>query len=625
MSKVLSLDKIDEISSIIDTELPKELHKEFFEYCNVSTDSPYENPPVDMETFLTDDYYCGKIGKSLWPVIKDDLIEFFEGDYIEALLTGSTRSGKSFFASFTIVRLLYLLSCYLYPQDVGNLARSSMLYIINLSVTGRQAIKGVYLEVVGIIDNSPYFKEEFAYDPRKTSELSFPKRVTYFPGNSTKISTLGLNPFGGCLDEITSMKIINNSRQSRMQLMADFDAAHELWEAFYRRVKDTFTIRGKFFGRMVALGSREYPNDWMDRRIEKYKDDPQTFIRVYAQPETKPKKFFLPEYFYVDCGAIGVKPKIVQPKDYENNGYTPAGKMLKTPMDYYRAFTGDIYGALKDIWGLVLRSGDNALFGNPDDVYKCFQRKAEEHPMTATRTTLRDGVKIIRDKLVSSNGLPLVNPNKSRFLHIDQGKTSDTTGFVMGHVYKMVPIEHLVEGKLIKEMMPMVYIDLALEIVPEKGNHVDTTAIRNLVYDLIGIGFKDIRVSFDGVGQESMHRLRENGVSSEYMSVDRTVDPYTALYDAIIEGRVSGYVSERLIMEMTSYLVWTRISGKDKIDHIASGSKDMADSLAAIVYRCLHEGSDIIAEPVVVKSEIVSKEAFLQKESKNHIDWLRGK
>lgn len=614
---------IDQAATLINNSIPEKDREEFFKYCAAMLESPYENPPVDMETFLEDDYFIGKIGKSLWPAIKDDLIEFFEGDYIEALLTGGTRSGKSFFASIGIVRLIYLLSCYRFPQDAGELARSSHIYVINLSVTGGQAVKGVYQEVSGILDKSPYFIEEFPYNKKKTSEKAFGKDVTYFPGNSKRISALGLNPFGGCLDEVTSMRVVKQSKRIMSAFKTEFDEAHELWESFYRRVKDTFTIRGKFKGRLIALGSREYPSDWMERRIDQFKDDTQTFVRIYAQPETKPARFFMPSYFYVDCGGIGVKPKMVEADNYENNGYIPNGKMLKIPDDYRKAYARDIYGALKDISGVVLRASDNSLFSDPDKVYNCFQRPETDHPLSAQRTTLRDGVQLLKSKLVDSLGRPLVNPKVARFLHVDEGKTSDSTGLVMGHAYGWTTIEKIVDGNITKEVMPIVYIDLILEIVAEKDNHVDTTAIRNLIYDLVGIGFTDLRCSFDMVGQESMYRLRENGISSTYMSVDRTIDPYMALYDAVIEGRLNGYRHEKLLQELVLYLVKLYDGTKSKIDHIPTGSKDIADSLAVVCYRCLHEGNITIAEPVRVTNKVETKDEYLKKVTRDYLEWVR--
>jgi hypothetical protein len=50
--------------------------------------------PVDIRTFLTEPYFLGETGASLWPKLLDDIVELFEGQYEEALLGGSLGWGK---------------------------------------------------------------------------------------------------------------------------------------------------------------------------------------------------------------------------------------------------------------------------------------------------------------------------------------------------------------------------------------------------------------------------------------------------------------------------------------------------------------------------------------------------
>lgn len=48
----------------------------------------YVRRPVSVETFLTDPYFLGESGNSLWPKLRADMIELFEGDYYEGVLGG---------------------------------------------------------------------------------------------------------------------------------------------------------------------------------------------------------------------------------------------------------------------------------------------------------------------------------------------------------------------------------------------------------------------------------------------------------------------------------------------------------------------------------------------------------
>lgn len=48
----------------------------------------YKHTPVDMRTFVMDDYYLGKTCDNIYPRILDDLAELFEGGYSECVFTG---------------------------------------------------------------------------------------------------------------------------------------------------------------------------------------------------------------------------------------------------------------------------------------------------------------------------------------------------------------------------------------------------------------------------------------------------------------------------------------------------------------------------------------------------------
>ena len=49
----------------------------------------YVRQPVSMERFLGDEYFLGGYGATLFPKIREDLIEMFSGRYTEALIGGS--------------------------------------------------------------------------------------------------------------------------------------------------------------------------------------------------------------------------------------------------------------------------------------------------------------------------------------------------------------------------------------------------------------------------------------------------------------------------------------------------------------------------------------------------------
>lgn len=53
----------------------------------------YRHVPVGMRQFVEDPYYLGLQGQ-VFPRLLDDLEELFEGDYVEAVLTGAIGLSK---------------------------------------------------------------------------------------------------------------------------------------------------------------------------------------------------------------------------------------------------------------------------------------------------------------------------------------------------------------------------------------------------------------------------------------------------------------------------------------------------------------------------------------------------
>lgn len=78
--------------------------------------------------------------------------------------------------------------------------------------------------------------------------------------------------------------------------------------------------------------------------------------------------------------------------------------------------------------------------------------------------------------------------------------------------------------------------------------------------------------------------LTKKGIRSEYLSVDRIIDPYNMLKEAIYEKRISMYYNEHLYKELIQ-LEEVTIGSHTKVDHPKTGSKDISDALAGCVYN----------------------------------------
>lgn len=116
---------------------------------------------------------------------------------------------------------------------------------------------------------------------------------------------------------------------------------------------------------------------------------------------------------------------------------------------------------------------------------------------------------------------------------------------------------------------------------------VDISSIRERIYTLKAMGYNISLVTLDQFqSKEMLQILKKKGIRAEYLSVDRTVDPYNMLKEAIYEQRLDIYYNDHLFRELVQ-LEEVQKGSHMKIDHPKSGSKDLTDALAGCIYNIM--------------------------------------
>ena len=155
----------------------------------------------------------------------------------------------------------------------------------------------------------------------------------------------------------------------------------------------------------------------------------------------------------------------------------------------------------------------------------------------------------------------------------------------MGHVPEMVEREG--------ELKPYIVIDMLLRIHAPAGREIFIGDVRRIIYHLRDdLGFKITRVSMDGFqSTETRQQLERRRIETEIVSVDRTTLPYEDLREAIYENRIDfpkymirlrdddTEMTEILVKELSEL-----VDDGKKVDHSETGSKDVADAVAGVVY-----------------------------------------
>jgi hypothetical protein len=140
-----------------------------------------------------------------------------------------------------------------------------------------------------------------------------------------------------------------------------------------------------------------------------------------------------------------------------------------------------------------------------------------------------------------------------------------------------------VNGYEESHLLPVIGVDCSLRVVPPKGGEIQFAHIRSFILmmrDRYKIPIK--WVTTDGFQSvDTRQILKTQGFLTDYRSVE-DLESYRSLRDTIYEQRLLLPNNEFLKQELAG-LEYKRTPTKDKIDHRANGTKDMADGLCGAV------------------------------------------
>jgi hypothetical protein len=217
--------------------------------------------------------------------------------------------GKSTAISFAFSYMIYLLSCLESPAEYFGLMRGSEVFLINQSVNLTLAKKVLFGEIKAKIKQSPYFRQHFPPGPFE-SQLVFPKNVTVLPLASGDTSALGLNVFGGCIDEINFQPKVRGGTRSR-SVNEVYDAGKKMFDAIYRRLKSRFMKTGGFIpGKVMVVSSSQYEDDFTENMRRQARTDRTIFFRSHSLWESR-TDLQSDTTFKVEIGGALGRPRIL--------------------------------------------------------------------------------------------------------------------------------------------------------------------------------------------------------------------------------------------------------------------------------------------------------------------------
>lgn len=529
----------------------------------------YTHRPVSFRTFVTSSEFLDS-PNILYEEVMRCGEEMNNGVYQEAVLTGAIGTGKTTLALFSTAYQLYLLSCMKKPHEAFNLDPSSEILFIFQSINANLAKAVDYERFKAMILKSPYFQEHFPFQKDLLSELRFPNRIIVKPLTGLETGAIGQNVIGGIIDEMNFMSVVENSKSNVDG--GTYDQAIALYNSIARRRKSRFMQRGKLPGLLCLVSSKRYPGQFTDKKEEEARREIEltgkTTIYIYDKRlwDIKPPNQFSGDWFQVFLGDASRKPRVLD--DKEEIDPADLDLIMNIPADFRMEFDTDIMNAIRDIAGVSTLSVHPFIM-DQSTITKSFRRDKNIFSRTS--------VDFVTTKL-EIYPQRFRNPELPRFVHVDLAISGDSAGFCVGTVVGFKTMER---GDS-KELMPDIWIDGALEVVPPRNGEIQFWKIREIIYALKKLGMNMRWVTFDTFqSKDSMQILRQQGYTVGTQSIDVTTHPYDFVKNALYDGRLSIPEHPKLQRELVTL---EKDVKKNKIDHPPHSSKDVSDALAGVVY-----------------------------------------
>jgi hypothetical protein len=253
----------------------------------------------------------------------------------------------------------------------------------------------------------------------------------------------------------------------------------------------------------------------------------------------------------VEVGGLNKRSRVLEGSEKDITG-----QVINVPMDFYPRFKKDIDNAIRDLAGIALYSVQ-PFFTQPEKISEMFDSSLTPI-FSRDVVTLSPKIEYMQIEHITRH--KIMYPEKPRYVAMDIGLKHDRFGFSMGYIEDMVFVEkeyfndETQKMDIVKVKMPKIVIELVLEIAPEmEYGEVELARVRFLIFQLKKFGYNIKYSSADGFQSKDMEQiLKRNGVKHQYISVDKTTEPYETFRSALYENRVRAIHHPKLELEMNT-------------------------------------------------------------------------
>jgi hypothetical protein len=425
----------------------------FDDFLGALDDSPFEEDPVDLDTFLHDSNYLDQPQLSQ---IQRDLVEamsqiYKEEDLIrimgdkegrehykkytkgEVILQLGKGSGKDHTSTIGCAYLVYKLLCLKDPARYFGKPPGDAIDIINVAINAQQAKNVFFKGFKGKVARSPWFAGK--YDA-KADNIEFDKAITVYSGHSERESHEGLNLILAILDEISGFAMDNASGNENAKT----------GEAIYKAFRASVDSRFPDYGKVVLLSFPRYPGDFISKHYDKVVAEKDVEIKKHSFIINPDLPADLPENQFT----------IEWEEDHIKSYRTPGVFAIKRPtweanptrsiQDFERSFVDDYSDAMQRFACM------------PSYITDAFFKQKEKLEQAMCLHNPIDSFKRIE---------PAWQPKEDTvyFLHADLAQKHDKCAVAISHVDKWVEVRTFNDHT---QIHPLVIVDAIVWWEPRK-------------------------------------------------------------------------------------------------------------------------------------------------------------
>lgn len=388
-----------------------------------------------------------------------------------------------------------------------------------------------------------------------------------------------------------------------------------MYNTAYARITGTFKLEGKVYGKMFTCSSKNTDNDYLSEHIEQQLNAGNTHMYLFDRPqwEVLPSFRFGKEKFHITVGDRYKRGFVIPKenddpehlKEYEEQGY----KVLEVPADFRPNFLADYDIALRDIAGI---SVVGAMGFITQELITPNITADRQNPFFEDYIEIDGKSNDTIEHHFHLGAVPAALKGLQLYIHLDLAETSDHQGIcgVVQDGFKNV-LDMTTEKKI---MMPFLKEVFQIAIGAPRGGRMSYQKVVNFIIWLKRNGFNVQCVSADRFGGSTyvLENLEQQGIATDYISVDRTIDPYMNLRNLLYDQRLELIKCELQEVEMINL---ERVN--DRVDHkpqntagagsavpsIANGynskgvGKDSSDALCGACFLAVKNGDQVKPPP----------------------------